>query len=164
MNLPSISSLLIYIEVIENTTILHFNSTLSQEIINLIEIVVSEHEGLSPEIKEVYKILPNKLIIDSITNSINSAVKFGNDLIRGFTIENVALGITQRGLTNHVLNVTQKLIICLQTGSLYQAIEEIKNIDPNNLDTIILNPTRLLTFRNKLEKYLNITISNTWNE
>lgn len=102
--------------------------------------------------------------LQNIKAAVQRAMDFGNGVMTDFIAENVALGITQRGLTAQVREATAKLITCLQTGSLYDAINELKQINPSYLDGVILNSTRLLVFRNKVESCLGITLSTEWNQ
>ena len=95
---------------------------------------------------------------------IDAAMVFGTQMIRDFAAENVALGITQFGLTSHVRRTLVDVAACLTTGSLYDAITELKAVDPAKLDAVIMTPARLLVFRNKIEDFLQITRSTTWNQ
>jgi hypothetical protein len=131
-------------------TNIHFSIELSIEDKTILDTIVENHEPIRT--------------IDNIRNIVNSAIDFGNQVMREFIIENVSLGITQRGLTSHVRRVTSDLIQCLITGSLYDAITEVKMINPDDLDPLILSEERLLAFRNKIHTYLGIPAATTWNE
>lgn len=103
--------------------------------------------------------LPNQ-----IKAVVNNAMNFGSNLIFEFATENVLLGITQLGLTSHVRRTCVEVVSALTTGSLYDAIDEIKKISPDSLDANILTPERVLVFRNKIEQQLGIPLATVWNE
>ena len=102
----------------------------------------------------------------SICNyKIFEATNFATVLIQDFASENVALGITQLGLTSHVRKTLAEVTNCLFTASLYDSIEELRIIDPAALDSTIMSAARLLVFRNKIETFLGITpLATTWNQ
>jgi hypothetical protein len=89
---------------------------------------------------------------------------FGKAIFDQFIEENIALGITQLGLTSHVRKVCREVSDAVLSGSLYDAIEEISKLDPTVLDPIILSAPRLLYFRNKIENYLQVPNATTWNQ
>lgn len=108
-----------------------------------------------------------KLIADTqkhVAASIESAKLFGSNLKFSFIIENVLLGITQLGLTNHVRKTLMQVDHAIQNGSLYDAIEEIAAIPPESLDAAILSESRILAFRNKLESHVGVPLATTWNQ
>lgn len=100
-------------------------------------------------------------VIDAI---INDALIFGNNIIKDFIAENVMLGVTQRGLTNHVRKMLREVKDAIQSGSLYDAIVEIKNLNTSDFDSVIVTPARILVFRNKIETYLKMSLSTHWND
>lgn len=99
-----------------------------------------------------------------ITKIIDEASEFGMKVIMDYVKENVSLGITQLGLTNHIRKTCWQIGDALRTGSLYDAIYEIKQLDPNDFDQVILTPARILNLRNKIEEFLEISISQNWND
>jgi hypothetical protein len=90
---------------------------------------------------------------------IDEAIKFGNELIIEFAAENVVLGITQAGMTTAVRSAAAQVINALQTGSLYDAIQECRAIPSESKDSIFVTDARLLQFINKIESKLGITLS-----
>ena len=103
--------------------------------------------------------------LESCVAIVDNAMTFGVGLIRDFAGENVSLGITQRGLTSHVRKTLVEVGACLVSGSLYDAISELRVVDPNALDANVMTAARLLVFRNKIETYLNINPkATTWNQ
>lgn len=88
----------------------------------------------------------------------------GLKLIKEFSEENIALGITQLGLTKSVLEATLMVLLAMQSGSLYAAIEYIAAIDPAKLDANILTPARALAFRNKIEAAVGVPLATAWDQ
>lgn len=94
-----------------------------------------------------------------IQNVINSAIGFGQKIITEFAAENVAMGITQAGMTATVRRNLSDVTNCLLTGSLYDAIDQIRAIPAEDKDPIFVTDARLLIFINKIEAYLGIPLS-----
>lgn len=99
-----------------------------------------------------------------IYNSVTEAKRFGLELENGFIIENVKLGITQLNLTNHVRKTLREVRDAISTGSLKDAITELRAINPAALDSTILTSARLLAFRNKIEAWLEVPLAQAWND
>ena len=85
------------------------------------------------------------------------ARSFGVSLIAEFTAENILLGITQAGLTNHVRKTSHEIVNALETGSLYDAMYEIRQVPAEDKDAVFLSDARLLCLVNCIETYLGIT-------
>jgi hypothetical protein len=94
-----------------------------------------------------------------LRNVIIPARQFGQQLIDRFTAQNVLLGITQAGKTNHVRKVLREVSDALDKGSLYDAMYEARQIDIADKDTVFITDERLLGMVNELEKYLKIPLS-----
>lgn len=88
---------------------------------------------------------------------IEDAMNFGNKLMVEFTTQNILMGITQDGKTSQVRKALAEVIICLSTGSLYDAIAEVKAVPVEKRDSKYLTAARLTAFINKIETYLGIT-------
>jgi hypothetical protein len=99
-----------------------------------------------------------------VKNMVRQTIHYGNDLILDFATENTVLGITQLGLTSHILRVTAPILSAIQTGAFHVAIEEIRKIPVQELDNKILTPDRLKKFRNKIEAFLEIPLAKEWNQ
>ena len=84
--------------------------------------------------------------------------------MKSFVRENIKLGITQRGLTGHVRKTLREVKDALETGSVYDAITEIKNLNHSDFDDTILTDSRILEFRNKIEIFLNVPVATVWNQ
>ena len=91
--------------------------------------------------------------------TIAKATTFGTGLIRKFAAENVLLGITQANMTATVRRNLAEVIACLQTGSLYDAIAQVKAVPAENKDATFITDVRLLKFCNDIERYLGIPLS-----
>lgn len=103
-----------------------------------------------------HNIQTNPTAIDQVKKIISDAMTFGNDLIRDFAAENVLMGITQDGMTGTVRRNLASVVSCLTTGSLYDAIHEIKAIPPEDKDSKYMSNARLTIFMNKIEDYLGV--------
>jgi len=98
-----------------------------------------------------------KLYSEALTN----AIKFGDALVVEFASENMALGITQANKTSSVRKAMSEVLNCLVTGSLYDAMVEVRLIPTESKDAIFLSDARLLAFVNKIETYLKKPLSVT---
>lgn len=92
---------------------------------------------------------------------LDQAIDFGNKLIRDITIENMALGITQDGMTGTVRKALAETLSALMTGSLYDAIDELRAIPEDKKDNKYISNARLLVAINKLETYLGKPLSSS---
>ena len=95
---------------------------------------------------------------------IDNAKKFAKKAEDDFIAENLILGITPLGLTNHVRKTLREVGDALRTGSLYDAIYEISVVSNTTFDPVILTAARLLAFRNKIEEYLGLTLATSYND
>ena len=93
---------------------------------------------------------------DILRNIIFPARTFGQKIINEFAAENVLLGITQAGKTGFVRKACREITDALITGSLYDAILEVKALPEDVKDPVFLSNTRLLSLVNKVEDYLKI--------
>jgi hypothetical protein len=92
----------------------------------------------------------------TVAYKIEDAMSFGNKIMIEFTTDNIMLGITADGMTGTVRKRLQEVIMCLLTGSLYDAIAEVKAIPLAHKDAKYLTNARLTLFINKIEDYLQI--------
>lgn len=129
-----------YIDTIGAQISIYFNTELTSEQQAQLATIVANHS----------------IQQETITAIIKSARGFGTEIIVEFATENVMLGITQDGMTGTVRRHCSEVIDCLITGSLYDAINEIKAIPVENRDSKYLTPERLTKFCNKIEDYLGI--------
>jgi hypothetical protein len=95
-----------------------------------------------------------------VKNTILSpAMQFGQNLIKEYASENIALGITQAGMAGTVRAVTADITGALNTGSLYDAIAAARAIPALSKDAVFVTDARLLIFINKIEAYLGLPLS-----
>lgn len=87
-------------------------------------------------------------------NKLSLSIQFGNDLIKSITIENMMMGITQDGMTSQVRKAMGEALMALMTGSLYDAIDELKAIPEDKKDGKYITDARLLAAINKIETFL----------
>lgn len=92
---------------------------------------------------------------EALKSIVKKARQFGQDLMDEFATENILLGITQEGKTEEVLTKMSSIILSLQSGSLYVAIDQIKKFQGK--DEKYLTDPRLLAFLNKIENYVGAT-------
>ena len=132
--------------------------------INKIGSVIEIELALPPTqdiIDTIENIEPPAIPNNQIKSIVGNAIAFGTSLMVEFAAENVAMGITQDGMTNHVRKAVSEVTNCLMTGSLYDAIAEIRGIPVEMKDPKYLTDVRLLAFINKIEDYLGIPRSTT---
>lgn len=92
--------------------------------------------------------------ISRLENIVARSKLFGQGLIDKFAAENIAMGITQSGLTGHVRRTMIDVVSALFTGSLYDAIAEARAIPDNAKDSTFITNARLLEFINAIEDFL----------
>lgn len=90
---------------------------------------------------------------------LKPAVCFGLSMIEDFSTENILLGITQAGMTNHVRKSASEIVDALHTGALYDAILEARAVPAEVKDPIFLSDARLLRLINQIEQFLGVPIS-----
>lgn len=105
----------------------------------------------------------NKRSYMAVEDYMKRVKAFSDKLISDFATENVFLGISQRGLTNHVRTSLSEVTNALLTYSLKDAVEELIKVDPEALDDVVLTPARLLSFRNKIEDFIGVPRGTEWN-
>ena len=94
-------------------------------------------------------------------NIVTSAINFGTALIVQAAGQNISSGITQAGKTLAVMNYTVQLVVCLNTGSLYEAINQINVMladtsdEKNNCAPFITND-KLTNTKYQIQNYLGI--------
>jgi hypothetical protein len=112
--------------------------------------------GENQTVKNNY-VLPDA--IAATENAIANARAFGSKLINEFAAENLRLGITAAGKTKSVRQAMSQITDALNTGSLYDAIDEARLIPAPSKDATFITDVRLLAFINKIEAYLNQPLS-----
>jgi hypothetical protein len=105
----------------------------------------------------VEKELTEEQILQKNKQTISSAISFGMQLMIDFGAENMSMGITQDGMTSTVRRNMADIMLALQTGSLYDAIDEIKSLPQEYKDDKYITNQRLLDYLNRIERYLRIS-------
>lgn len=135
-----------------STVTVRMDGELSSEELTVLEDLVNSSVVVNPTVQVIYQ------------NVVRDAITFGNQVIFEFAVENVLLGITGLGLTSKVRKVTSEITSALMTGSLYDAVFEITKLQGEDLDDVILTPTRILAFRHKLETKLGKPLSSHYQD
>lgn len=120
-----------------------FNEGLSIEEKNILDSIISNHNFLSPA--------------DEVKIVVSNAITFGNNLIVEFASENVVMGITQAGKTKDVADYLSDLMRYVQTGSLYEVINEVDRLIATGLPVNLapfITEARLISFKQKILNYL----------
>lgn len=102
---------------------------------------------------------PQESQVEIVQGIITNAMIFGQKLMVEFAAENVMMGITQAGKTKAIADYLANVIRYIQTGSLYEVINEINALElagvPVELDPYI-STARLDEFKAKVEAYLGV--------
>lgn len=131
------------------STTIHSTRELTSEEISQLESIVTSHTT-SPSPAEY------------VQSVITAAITFGNQLVISFAAENVLLGITQTNKTKEVSDYLANVLRYIQSGSLYEVINEINRLETEGLPSELspfVTTSRLLSFKNKVEAYLGIPLS-----
>lgn len=91
---------------------------------------------------------------NQLLNAVTGAIAFGQKLLTEFSAENISLGITQDGQTKSVRTKMAQVTAALQTGSLYDALDECMAIQQADYDVKYITAARLVLYGNKLRAYL----------
>lgn len=132
------------------------------------QVELFDEEGNSLGLQD----LPNLAEIESLADSylayqseynlkriVEGALGKGQALIQEFITENLVLGITQAGKTKEVRQAMAEVTSCLMTGSLYDAIDELRLIPTEAKDATFITDVRILSYINKIESYLGLELS-----
>ena len=94
----------------------------------------------------------------ALENYVNENYEFAFNLQKQFVTENIALGITQLGLTRPVSEYLADIVNDINNTSFYEVItkidEKINEGVPQELSPVITEE-RLLNFKNKILEYLD---------
>ena len=143
----SILAVLSYINHYDINLTVVFTSNLSTEEQSVLSTLVTTHTS-------------TESTYDSIKNSVLiPARELGQQIINDSATENIMLGITQAGKTSIVRKALREVVDCLVTGSLYDAIAEIRAIPQESYDSTFITPVRMLKIINKIETYLKQPLS-----
>lgn len=95
----------------------------------------------------------------NMENTIQEATNFAYKLIRNFAAQNVLLGVTQANMTGTIINILAPTLVALQGGSLYEAINRLREVPPESYDATFITEPRILQTINAIESYLGIALS-----
>ena len=98
----------------------------------------------------------NWYAISPVEFAVFNARVFGSNLIEKFSAQNILLGITQLGKTADVRRALADVISCLETGSLYDAMDQVRAIPAESKDAVFVTDARMLGFINSIETYLGL--------
>jgi hypothetical protein len=134
-----------------------------EEFNNIIENLKPEYQAWEQQNNLIEN--TNKYIDSLIDKTINECQKIKKEFIR----ENILLGISHLSfkgipLTDHVLNITSKIMMAFETGSTKSAIRRIIELNPDDFDGVILNEERILKLRNKIESFHGWPLSTSYNQ
>lgn len=90
----------------------------------------------------------------NVEQIVRQAIAFGQNLLVEFSSENIIMGITQDGMTKQVRQAMSEIILAIQTGSLYDAIDEIDLIPAEAKDGKYITDARLQEYKTKIQNYL----------
>ena len=124
-----------------------------------VEFVLEGNEIVAIEDEELKAQLVQQDTLRAITAAVAAAQTFGQKLMIEFAAENVMLGITQAGKTGEVLDKMAPTMAAMSSGSLYEAMDRAKAIDPADYDSTFVTHDRLWSFINKIEAYLGLPLS-----
>lgn len=119
--------------------------TLNRCVLNEISAVINLHDANDP--------------LGPVKSVIRRAVSFGAKITAEFAAENVAMGITQAGKTKLIADTCQQAFYYLSTGSLYEARTAMLELVLTEEMSPYLTEARLISFINKLETYLGLSLT-----
>lgn len=90
----------------------------------------------------------------AIRAAVTNAISFGQKLLVDFASENVEMGITQDNMTKTVRQAMSEVASAIQSGSLYDAIDEIDEIPAEAKDGKYITDERLAVYKQKILDYL----------
>ena len=93
-----------------------------------------------------------QIIQAQVKNKILNAMKFGEDLIANYCVENVMRGLSVAQIQDIMIR-TQQIQTDLYAGSLYVALDDISKINP---DPILIRQSTLDNFRHQIQDYLGM--------
>jgi len=94
-----------------------------------------------------------------LSYSVYVAISTGQMLIRKFIEENIMLGITEAGKTKVVRQAMREVTDCLNTGALFDAIDELRSIPAELKDGVFISDARILSYINEIEEFSGLPLS-----
>lgn len=87
-----------------------------------------------------------------VQSRISAARIFGIGLVTQYGATNVLAGKTTEQV-QQIMQITGKVVVALNTGSLYVSIAELDAIEP---DGVLISTSQITFFRNKIQDYLGV--------
>jgi hypothetical protein len=132
------------------TVMIYFESALDNSQKEQLDSIVSRHQTMD---------------VDTIVGmKLDEAMIFGFKIMKSFIIQNIKLGITERGLTNHVRKTLREVKDAAESGSLKDVVTEIRSLNEEDFDDAIITPARLLAVRNEVETWLEVPLAEAWDD
>lgn len=100
-----------------------------------------------------------KAALAAVTVQVEAIAAFSTALLNQFAAENIAMGITADGKTEDVLDTMLPVMNALQGGAPTIAIKRAKAISPSSYDSKYVTAARLLSYVNKIEAFLGLSLS-----
>jgi len=132
---------------------------LDKDCLDIIMVDGGELEITANAAKVAAKLAATQAAIASA--QLDAAIALGAGMIRKFTLENMALGITQAGKTGEVRKAMAEVISALSTGSLYDAMDEMRAVPAEAKDATFITDARLLAAIHQIETFLSLPLSET---
>jgi hypothetical protein len=127
-----------HIETNDTTVHIHYTDATDE---SALSAVVTAHVAVTTE--------------DVVSAAIARAVVFGQGLILEYATSNVIAAFSLEQIKD-IMTRTAAVQQALNTGSLYVAMDALDNIET---DETLITPTRVLEFKNKIETYLGLPLS-----
>lgn len=134
-----------------------------EEYENIIQSLLPQYQAWEQSFNQAQN--TNEYVDRVVEATINECDKIKKRFIR----ENIILGISNRTfngveLTDHVLEVTERIMAAFATGSTKSAIRRIIELDSADFDGVILNETRILQMRNEIESFHGWPLATSYNQ
>lgn len=128
---------------------------MSMDLINSHEFIVNTAEELNgSQVSALNSVVSSHVsttnMEDIVAGKISAARAFGNKLIAQYGAQNVLAGYDIATI-QMIMEKTAKVLVALNTGSLYVAITELNAIET---DESIVTAAKVKAFRNLIEDYL----------
>jgi hypothetical protein len=120
---------------------------------------LAANEGSFPDGYTVTRVnIDQEIAVKNALEGLKASRAFGVALVDAFAVENVVLGINA-AQSDAVMAALLPTLTALSNGYLETAIRRVKEIDQNIFDGVFLSEARLLSYVNKIETFLGITLS-----
>lgn len=138
--LPGIS----YIDTVGTSVSIYFSGELTSEQQATLAAKVEAH-SISSTLSQI------------VEGKVKDSMAFGLKMLIDGARDNILLGITQAGMTSLVRERLSAVVSCFQTGSLYDAITQLRAIPSEQYDATFITEVRVLAGINKIETFLGVS-------